>query len=176
MADSRRGGISSGGNPPGMRRKDTDLARSYRHADAGAAHHDYGSAGSEPAGHDPTLTTTFERPHFPLSDVVRPDKADGEAKGFTTGDGRQDAILAGLEPGEMGPEPDHGAPAGAGGGMATGSPARAATPAAKSASRRRHHDAPPDKADGEAKDFTTGDPRHDAILSGLEPGEMGREE
>ncbi|MBO9576319.1 MAG: hypothetical protein J7494_11315 [Sphingobium sp.] len=99
-----KGGISSGGNPPGLRKTDTELARIYRHAEAGAAHHERKSGGSEPAGHDPTLTTTFERPHFPLSDVTKPDKADGEAKGFTTGDKRQDAILSGLEPGETSSE------------------------------------------------------------------------
>ena len=100
MTDKPDRGISSGGNPPGLRKADTDLARSYRHAAAGDAHHERKSGGPDPAGSDPTLATTFERPHKPLSDVTRPDKADGENKGYTSGDPAHDKIMAGLEPGE----------------------------------------------------------------------------
>ena len=104
MTDKPDRGISSGGNPPGLRKGDHDLARSYRHAAAGDSYHERKSGGPEPAGNDPTLSTTFERPHKPLSDVTRPDKADGENKGFSSGDARMDKLMSGLEPGETSSE------------------------------------------------------------------------
>jgi hypothetical protein len=79
------------------------LARTYRQAAKGDAYHERKSGGAPaPGGYDPTMGVTHERPDVPLSDVVHPDKADGEnhdappsAKGPD-----HDRLMRGLEPGE----------------------------------------------------------------------------
>jgi hypothetical protein len=83
-----------------------DLARTYRQAAAGDAHHERKSGGPDPAPYDPMLNVTPERPDVPLSDVAHPDKADGEdysvppsAKGP-----EHDRLMRGLEPGETSAE------------------------------------------------------------------------
>lgn len=137
--------------------KDRDLARSYRHAAAADAYHERKSGGPDPAPYDPTIGVTPERPDVPLSDVARPDKADGEdysvrpsAKGP-----EHDRLMRGLEPGEtsMDREPASGAHR-----EAPGAPMKDA--------------ATSDAAGGEAKGVAREPSRYsDAELSGLEPGE-----
>lgn len=101
-----RDDVSPRDKPDAQRDREAALARDYRHAAAGDAHHER-DGGPAPGGQDPTLVPTPEVPDQPLPDVVRPDAADGEVLSDGQSDGGQglasasDAELAGLEPGEM---------------------------------------------------------------------------
>lgn len=86
---------------------DRALARDYRHAAAGDAHHERKSGGPDPGGSDPMLAVTNEVPGVPMTDVARPDLADGEVRGRVRRIGGagsaigSEAEMSGLEPGEM---------------------------------------------------------------------------
>jgi len=86
--------------------EDRALARDYRHAAAGDAHHERKSGGPDSGGSDPMLATTPEVPGVPMSDVAHPDKADGENYAAPPSDKgpAHDALMRGLEPGETSAE------------------------------------------------------------------------
>jgi hypothetical protein len=84
-----------------------ELASLYRDAAASDAHHQRAGGGPGRGGQDPTLVPTPEVPGVPLTDVAAPDPADGQAKGYKSGNsarapsGFTDAELSGLESGDM---------------------------------------------------------------------------
>ena len=85
---------------------DRALARDYRHAAAGDAHHERKSGGPDSGGSDPMLAVTNEVPGVPMTDVAHPDKADGEnyAAAPSAKGPEYDALMRGLEPGETSAE------------------------------------------------------------------------
>jgi len=89
--------------PDSAKHEDAGLADAYQQAAAGDAWRERKSGGPVSGGEDPSLAPTHEVPGVPMKDVVKPDKADGEAKGVTSdprAPGASEAILSGLEPGE----------------------------------------------------------------------------
>ena len=85
------------------KRDDKDLAKDYRDAAAGDAWHERDGNGRGGAGQDATINTTPETPNVPLSDVARPDPADGEnhAAPPSPKGPDYDRLMRGYEPGEM---------------------------------------------------------------------------
>lgn len=85
------------------KRDDKDLAKAYRDASAGTAWHERDANQPGGAGEDATINSTPETPDTPLSDVARPDAADGEnhsAPPHPKGPA-YDKLMRGYEPGEM---------------------------------------------------------------------------
>lgn len=114
MTDQRTVDASPRDKSQGERDEEAALAKTYRQAAAGDAHHERAGGGPSPGGRDPTLVPTPEVPDKPLPDVAQTDAARGgsgngcafDLKG--NGGAVSEAELDGLEPGEMkaGHEPD----------------------------------------------------------------------